>query len=122
MFLMINLGERAGSGLPRILASWQGEGHTLLLSDSFEPYDQSVLTMGWSPEKTLGKTLGKTPGKTQREILALLQNDANLAIPELAQALNKSESAIERAIKALRENGWLERVGPAKGGYWKVVK
>jgi predicted HTH transcriptional regulator len=122
MFLMINLGERAGSGLLRILSSWQGEGHTLQLSDSFEPYDQSVLTMGWTPEKTLGKTPGKTPGKTQREILALLQNDANLAIPELAQALNKSESAIERAIKALRENGWLERVGPAKGGYWKVVK
>lgn len=122
MFLMINLGERAGSGLPRILASWQGDGHTLELTESFEPYDQSVLTMGWAPAKTPGKTLGKMPGKTQREILALLRSDGSLAFPQLAQALGKSESAVERAIKALRQEGWLERVGPAKGGVWKVLK
>ena len=118
MFLMINLGERAGSGLPRILSSWQGEGNTLKLTDSFEPYDQSLLTMSWASEKTPGKT----PGKTQRDILALLQSDGSLAFPQLAQALGKSESAVERAIKAMRQEGWVERVGPAKGGHWKVLK
>ncbi len=118
MFLMINLGERAGSGLPRILASWQGEGHKLDLTESFEPYDQSVLTMGWVSEKTPGKT----PGKTQKDILVLLRSDGSLAFPQIAQALGKSESAVERAVKALRQEGWLERVGPAKGGVWKVLK
>ena len=122
MFLMINLGERAGSGLPRILASWQGEGHMLDLTESFEPYDQSVLTMVWVSEKTPGKTPGKAPGKTQKDILALLSSDGSLAFPQIDQALGKSESAVERAVKALRQEGWLERVGPAKGGVWKVLK
>jgi biotin operon repressor len=45
-----------------------------------------------------------------------------LAFPQLAQALGKSESAVERAIKAMRQEGWVERVGPAKGGHWKVLK
>ena len=74
--------------------------------------------MGW----VQGKTPGKTPGKTQRDILELLRSDGSLAFPQLAQTLGKSESAIERAIKTLREGGWLERVGPAKGGIWKVLK
>lgn len=34
--------------------------------------------------------------------------------------LAKSDSAILRAIRNLRESGRLERVGPDKGGYWKV--
>ena len=50
MFLMINLGERAGSGLPRILTSWQSEGRLLKMTESFEPYDQSLLTMEWAME------------------------------------------------------------------------
>jgi hypothetical protein len=45
MFLMIGLGERACSGLPKIIHGWQDTGHFLQLSDSFEPYDHSVLEM-----------------------------------------------------------------------------
>ena len=41
---------------------------------------------------------------------------------ELAIRLHKSESAIERAIQRLRESGRLQRIGPAKGGRWKVIQ
>ena len=50
-----------------------------------------------------------------------LRQDATLTIPELAAHMGKSERAVERAIKKLREDGKLERVGPAKGGHWKVL-
>jgi predicted HTH transcriptional regulator len=40
---------------------------------------------------------------------------------ELAGYFGKSESAMERAIRKLREEGRLQRIGPAKGGYWKVL-
>jgi len=43
MFLLINLGERAGSGVPKIRSGWEQEGHGLRLFDSFEPFDQTVL-------------------------------------------------------------------------------
>ncbi|MDQ7088942.1 MAG: winged helix-turn-helix domain-containing protein [Acidobacteriota bacterium] len=62
------------------------------------------------------------PGKTSLAILKLLKEDPGLSIPEMASHLHKSESAIERAIRKLREAGRLERVGPAKGGHWRVIE
>ncbi len=129
MFLMINLGERAGSGLPKIRQGWEHAGGTLRLFDSFEPYDQTRLEMTWgailseneTPGKTQGKTLGKTPGKTPERILDLLTQNQTLTIPKIALQLKKSDSAIERAIRKLRDAGKLKRVGPAKGGHWEVM-
>ena len=68
------------------------------------------------------ETPGKTPGKTPDLILALLAETPALSIPELAERIGKSASAIERRIRKLRETGRLERIGPAKGGQWKVLE
>lgn len=78
-------------------------------------------TMGESREEAPGKTPGKTQGKTPDLILGRLAEAPSASIPELAQALGKSESAIERAIRKLRADGKLARVGPAKGGHWQVL-
>lgn len=130
LFLMINLGERAGSGLPKIRQGWESNGGTLYLSDAFEPYDQTRLEMLWEDieEKNAGETPGKrrgnageTPGKTTAQILQLLAATPTMTIPELAALLNRSESAVERAIRKLRQEEKLKRVGPAKGGYWQIL-
>ena len=71
--------------------------------------------------QTPGITPGITPGKLPERIRALLRAKPDLSIPELAASLGKSVSAVERAIRKLREGGRLERVGPAKGGLWKVL-
>lgn len=62
----------------------------------------------------------KTPGKTLDEILRLLA-EPDLSIPQLAARLGKSVSAVERAIRKLRESDRLVCVGPDKGGQWKVL-
>ena len=62
----------------------------------------------------------KTPGKTPDLILTSLSDAPGASIPQLAQQLDKSSSAIERAIRKLRSEGKLVRIGPAKGGHWKV--
>ncbi|MBK6432228.1 winged helix-turn-helix transcriptional regulator [Candidatus Amarolinea dominans] len=59
----------------------------------------------------------KTPGR----ILSLLKENPHLAIADLAVSIEKSESAAERAIRKLREQNRLRRIGPDKGGYWEVV-
>ena len=69
-------------------------------------------------EETLGETLGKTPDA----ILLLFDENPFLSIPEIAERINKSESAVERAIRKLREEGRLKRIGPAKGGHWEIIK
>jgi len=68
------------------------------------------------------KTLGKMAEKMAVKILLLLQDNPALSIPELAEKMKKSESAVERAIRKLRQSGLLKRVGPAKGGYWEIIE
>ena len=77
---------------------------------------------GSAREGAIDKTPGETPGKTPGKIIELLKANPGLTIPELAEHIGKSESAVERAVKKLRVTGQLKRVGPAKGGHWEVVK
>lgn len=71
--------------------------------------------------KTTVKTTVKTTGKTHSVVLALLAGEPSLSIPDVALRIGKGPRATERIIRTLRESGRLERVGPAKGGYWKVI-
>jgi predicted HTH transcriptional regulator len=121
MFLMIGLGERAGSGLTKIQRGWRESGKRLNLADSFEPYDQTRLDMAYSREgpdsarrfgKMSGKTSGKMSGKTSGKVLHLLEEAPELSIPEIAMRLGKSERTIERATRELRSIGKLTRIGP----------
>lgn len=45
-----------------------------------------------------------------------------LTIPELASKIGKSEKTVFRAIKALKEDGYITREGGNDSGYWKIVK
>jgi predicted HTH transcriptional regulator len=50
MFLLIGLGERAGSGLPKIIHGWRDEGHGLELHDDLMPMNHTVLEMTWKTD------------------------------------------------------------------------
>ena len=120
MFLMINLGERAGSGLPKIRQGLETTRGTLHLFDSFEPYDQTRLEMFWGD---MAVETGKMTGEKTGKVSDLLASNPSLTthVPELAAGLGKSESTIERAIRELRKVGRIQRVGSRKDGYWKLV-
>ena len=68
------------------------------------------------------KTLGKTPGKTPGIILMHLAQNPSYSIPSLAEKMGKSESAIERAIRKLKAEGRLRRIGPDSSGHWQVME
>jgi ATP-dependent DNA helicase RecG len=123
MFLMIGLGERAGSGMAKIQRGWKETGGKLRLVDSFEPFDQTRLEMDFAktPEETRVKTPDKTAEKTPEKILILVKEDTQMSIAEIATCLGKSDSAIERAIRKLKAEGKLKRVGADKGGHWEVT-
>ena len=82
------------------------------------PVAQSLMTMDWALETVSGKM----SGKATLEILGLVKQDSRLTVSELAITLELSERTIERAIQSLRADGRLERIGPSKGGFWKVLK
>jgi ATP-dependent DNA helicase RecG len=77
---------------------------------------------GEATGKTTGKTTGRTTGKAHEAVLTLLAAEPSLSIPEVATRIGKGPRATERIVRALREAGRLERVGPAKGGHWRVIE
>jgi predicted HTH transcriptional regulator len=133
LFLQLGLGERAGSGLPKIRHAWEPHGYCVTLTESFEPYDQSVLVITAVPEpippaqpdegsvKSSVDVSGKMSGKMSGKILELLAAEPSTTIPELASALGVTTRTIERNLGVLQDSGRLRRVGPAKGGHWEVV-
>jgi ATP-dependent DNA helicase RecG len=67
------------------------------------------------------KTSVKTSVKTEDKIVELLKGNKNITIPEIAEITGKSTRAIEMQISKLKEIKRIDRVGPLKGGYWKVI-
>ena len=64
----------------------------------------------------------KTPVKTPVKILQVLAANPEMTLSEVAVAIGKSVSAVERASANLVKAGRLKFVGPQKGGHWEVLK
>ncbi len=71
-------------------------------------------------QETTQKTPVKTPVKTPDAVLQTLSEQPTLTLREVAEQIDKSLSAVERAAKKLRKEGKLKYVGPQKGGHWQV--
>ena len=50
----------------------------------------------------------------------MLAEDGTLSAAALAVKIGISSKAIEKHLANLKAAGIIERIGPAKGGYWKV--
>ena len=71
-----------------------------------------------SREKT---TKGREkPQKSREKIVDLLSEDGKLSAVALAKKIGISAKSVEKHLANLKADGIIERIGPAKGGYWKV--
>jgi len=77
---------------------------------------------GSTAQEGLGEKLGEKLGENRRQILEAMQAEPTVSIVALAALLGMSSTAIEKNIRWLREHDLIRRVGPAKGGYWQVLK
>ena len=89
-------------------------------------FDSVVVDFKMEAQESVGetsvKTSVKTSGKTSGKIIELINSNMNISIPEMAETIGVSERSIERNIENLKKKGLLQRVGPAKGGYWLVIE
>lgn len=58
--------------------------------------------------------------KSREKIIVLLSEDGKLSTKALAEKIGISAKAVEKHLANLKADGIIERIGPAKGGYWKV--
>lgn len=59
---------------------------------------------------------------TSEKIIALLKNNPRHSARTLAETIGITEKGIEKQLAKLKSQGLISRIGPAKGGYWEVVK
>ena len=53
--------------------------------------------------------------------MALIKANPYISVSSIAKECDMSVKTIRNLIDELREDHLLERVGPDKGGYWKVL-
>ena len=117
--------KEAGNPTPEWKLEPGGDGLWLRFqfSAAYQAADSSAGSA--TPPKTPPKTSQeqeKTREKTREKILALIAADPSSTTAELANRLGITAKGVEWQIGKLKQMGVLERIGPAKGGHWKVVE
>ena len=59
---------------------------------------------------------------TEKAVYDLLKEKDYLTIKQLAEMISKSEKTASRAVKGLKEKGYIVREGSDNDGYWKNLK
>ncbi|MFN7845594.1 MAG: RNA-binding domain-containing protein [Bacteroidota bacterium] len=132
VFKDLQLVEQLGSGIPRILESYNKR--CFKFSDNFLRMVLTIANVGAGISNTDNQTGGQTGGQIggqiggaindltdrQKEVLQLITLNTKLSRKELAEKLGINESAVQKHLKALTEEKIIERVGTKKG-YWKIL-
>jgi len=84
-----------------------------------------AVTLFRSPTAKVGTILAgseKSREKSREKIIELIRTDPTITMADLALSIGISVKAIEKQISSLRKAKKLERVGPDKGGCWRIVE
>ncbi|MFQ5639042.1 MAG: HTH domain-containing protein, partial [bacterium] len=69
-----------------------------------------------------GEKLGEKLGEKRALIVISMLNNPAITVAMLAETLKISTTAVENNIRILKKQGYITRIGPAKGGHWEVLK
>jgi ATP-dependent DNA helicase RecG len=73
-------------------------------------------------DKMADKVRDKSLNATRTRILEEMRNNPNITQPQLSTIIGIGRTATQNNISYLRRNGFIERVGSNKNGYWKVLQ
>jgi ATP-dependent DNA helicase RecG len=118
LFARMHLVEQVGSGIGRIQ-------ELMLAANLPEPVflkeGMFTVVLRRSVESRV-KSRVESRVKSRVKILSLMRENPNVTIPMLAREIGITVKAIEKQIDILKQEGFIEREGPRKGGYWKIIK
>ena len=70
----------------------------------------------------LGDRLGDRLGDNQRKIIEIIKENSKISIPQLAERIGISTTAVENNLSKLKKLGIIRRVGTTKKGFWEIPK
>ena len=133
LFFRLHKVERIGMGIRKMKAAMLAAG---LPEPIFEPSGFFRAVFYRSPElaqkdgapdskrnceKSREKSREKPREKPRESIIELILANPKITMAELAAALGRTEKSVEWNITQLKAKGRLRRVGPDRGGKWKVL-
>ena len=131
IFFRLKFMERRGSGLRKIIDAYKG---CYEYTPDYAPLFDSTQAFFFTTLKNLNyeaenvpqdvqeeESSVKTREKTREKILRLVIENPKITYDELSRELNLTEKGIEYAVRKLRNEGTLKRIGPDNGGYWEVI-
>lgn len=119
-FLQLHISEKSGRGVPKIIEVYGKDAFTfrensIVVTIPFQRIHNPQIALG-------NKTGDKKPlNERRRKIITEMRNDPNITTAQLRVILGCAETTVENNISYLRKNGYIERVGSRKSGYWKVI-
>lgn len=122
IFLQLHISEKSGRGVPKITEVYGKEAFTfrensIVVTIPFERIHSRNIGI-----KVGNKLENKKPLNDRRKkIIAEMRDNPNITTSQLHVLLEISESAVENNLTFLKENGYIERIGAKKNGYWKVL-
>ena len=84
------------------------------------PKDQVYKKLDEKLDERLDERLDEKLSNNRATILRLMTANSTVTVSELAAILKISRTATDKNIQMLKSQGYLERIGPAKGGHWNV--
>ncbi len=72
--------------------------------------------------RPLGHQNVQEMSKSEKLVYICLKECDYLTISQIAAEIKKSKKTVYRAIKRLKEKGYISREGNNAAGYWKILK
>jgi predicted HTH transcriptional regulator len=124
MFTLINIGERAGSGIPNIItASKEANFNEPLITQDVQP-DEVIVTVYTTNEVIGSKNEAINEAinlsNNAKKVLVLIKQDPSITKPSLAANLNVSKATIERALDELKQANIVLGKTSNKNGTWII--
>ncbi len=120
----IDLVEQLGSGVPRILQSY-GED-CFYFSDNFIrmsfPKDDILEDVVEDVVENVVEDVVEDVVENKSKVLDLLHKNNKYSASDMAEKLELTQRTIQRYLKILQNEKKIEHIGPAKGGYWKILR
>lgn len=127
IFAQLRISDKSGRGVPKIVESYSRRAfsfreNSILVTIPFS-FKRKLGDDSFASEKTEDKKASrKRPlNKTRRMIISEMHHNPQVTKAQLVHLIGVSDTAVDKNIRLLREDGYIERVGANKNGYWSVL-
>ena len=122
MFNFVDIGERAGSGIPNIFRVWKEQKWSApVISEEFEP-DRIIVTLPLSAVKTDDK---KPTIKTERQMNAIIEyltDHPDGSVASFEELLELKSTRVKELLRKMIDNGIIEATGGNRNRRYRLKR